>query len=236
MAKLRSSERRRIYNVAAVGLLFGLTVGCVGSKPLSSSDPDSVQQQIPFHSDIDQASGGSERSETASEAHASVGLPFRAGARSRILPPGTLLTVDLNSALATPKVKAGDPFTATVAAPLTVNGETLVPPGTAVTGRIESAQSQAGRPGLVPGSGYFQLTLNTITVDGRPILLQTSSLFARGTVLQSHEFSNTTAADSPPDSVRVRKGRPLTFRLTAPVALDDPKAVASASKTRQSRD
>ncbi len=75
------------------------------------------------------------------------------------------------------------------------------------TGHIESVRAGAG-------SGYFQLTLTAITVEGRPLALQTSSLFARGTV-------------QPPDEIRVQKGRRLTFRLTSPVLIDELEALAN---------
>ncbi|MGA9543826.1 MAG: hypothetical protein WBQ85_09665 [Candidatus Sulfotelmatobacter sp.] len=145
--------------------------------------------------------------------------------RSRILPSGTLLTVQLDESLSTAKVHAGDAFTASVAAPLTVDGDTLVERGTTVTGRVESAQSQTDRPGLVPGSGYFRLTLNAITIEGRQLALQTSSLFARGQL--SNAGPPGTPSDPRSDSVQVQKGRRLTFRLTAPLTVNDRKSMAS---------
>jgi hypothetical protein len=118
--------------------------------------------------------------------------------------------VELVDALSTAKVRAGDTFMASVAAPLAIEGDALIERGTTATGHVESVRSQAG-------SGYFQLTLSAITVEGRPLALQTSSLFARGTLQQ-------------PDGVRVQKGRRLTFRLTSPVTLNDSNSMA----TRQS--
>jgi hypothetical protein len=118
--------------------------------------------------------------------------------------------VELVDALSTAKVRAGDTFMASVAAPLAIEGDALIERGTTATGHVESVRSQAG-------SGYFQLTLSAITVEGRPLALQTSSLFARGTLQQ-------------PEGVRVQKGRRLTFRLTSPVTLNDSNSMA----TRQS--
>jgi hypothetical protein len=82
-----------------------------------------------------------------------------------------------------------------------------------VSGRIESEGLQAGRAGRTPGAGYFGLTLSSITVGGREITVQTSSLFARGAVQAA--------------GVAVQKGRRLTFRLTAPVELDEGRAKAN---------
>jgi hypothetical protein len=98
-------------------------------------------------------------------------------AHSHVLPSGTLLTVELVDALSTAKARAGDTFMASVAAVLAIEGDPLIERGTTATGHVESVRSQAG-------SGYFQLTLSAITVEGRPLALQTSSLFARGTLQQ----------------------------------------------------
>jgi hypothetical protein len=80
------------------------------------------------------------------------------------------------------------------------------------TGHVESVRAHAG-------SGYFELTLTAITVDGRQLALQTSSLFARGTFEQS-------------DGVRVQKGRRLTFRLISPVTINDPNSLADRQSLR----
>jgi hypothetical protein len=152
-------------------------------------------------------------------------MPFQAGLQPRILPSGTLLTVQLEDSLSTSNVHTGDAFTASVAAPLTMDGDTLIERGTSVSGRVESAQSQADRPGLVPGPGYFRLTLNAITVEGRQLPLQTSSLFARGQPPNLSSSGN--RSDLRADGVQVQKGRRLTFRLTAPLTVDDPKSMAN---------
>jgi hypothetical protein len=132
-------------------------------------------------------------------------LPFASHAHT--LPSGTLLTVQLDNSLSTAKVRDGDTFTASVAAPLTIDGDPLIERGAVATGHVESVRAQAG-------AGYFQLRLSGLTVEGRQLALQTTSLFTRGTSEQ-------------PDEVRVQKGRHLTFRLTSPVTLNEPKSVAN---------
>ena len=115
------------------------------------------------------------------------------------------MTVQLDDALSTTKTHAGDAFTASVAAPIGIDGDTLVERGTAVTGRVEFAQPQTDRPGLAPGSGYFRLTLSAITIEGRQLALQTSSLFARGQPPNFLRASNPLELSS--DGVQVQKGR-----------------------------
>jgi hypothetical protein len=121
-------------------------------------------------------------------------------------------------------VNAGDTFTASVAGPLTIDGDTLIDRGTPVRGRVEFAQPPAGRPGLSPDPGYVRLILNSITVDGRALALQTSSLFARGTLQTSGSSKN--RGPNYANGFLVQKGRRLTFRLTAPVVLADPNSIA----------
>ncbi len=206
-------------------LALSLSQGCARSEPSNPANADSVDAQgLPFRPDSNPATV-SDTARPAPPPVPKLSLPFRAGLRSRILPSGTLLTVQLDDSLSTTKVHAGDAFTASVAAPLSVDGDIFVERGTAVTGRVESAQSQTDRPGLVPGSGYFRLTLNGITIEGRQLALQTSSLFARGQ--SPNTWPPGTPSDLRSDIVQVQKGRRLTFRLTAPLTLNDSKSMAS---------
>jgi len=222
--------RRVLRSRSAFGmfcLALSLSQGCARSEPSHPANADSVDaQKLPFRPDADPVSV-SDGAGPAPAPDPKLSVPFRAGLRSRILPSGTLLTVQLEDSLSTTNVHAGDAFTASVAAPLAIDGDTLVERGTAVTGRVESAQAQTDRPGLVPGSGYFRLTLNAITIEGRQLALQTSSLFARGQSPNTLALSAGAASDLRSDTVQVQKGRRLTFRLTAPLTINDPKSMAS---------
>ncbi len=230
--------RRSLRSLSAFGILsvaLILNQGCARSEPSNQTNTSSpaAEQKPPFRPDVRHASASDGMHPAVSaDSKPAIGLPFRAMSHPRILPSGTLLTVQLDDSLSADKVRAGDAFTASLAAPLTIDGDTLIERGTAVTGRVESAQSQADLPGLIPGSGYFRLTLNAITVEGRQLALQTSSLFARGTP----QPLNVSSPASPPDlrlhSLQVQKGHRLTFRLIAPVALDAPNSMAN----RQSSD
>jgi hypothetical protein len=212
MAGLRDPEC--LFGLVALCLALGLSQGCARSEPLHPTESSSTAsgQKPPFRPDTDGApSVDSAHPAVPPEPQSASALPFRADSQPRSLPSGTLLTVQLEGALSTGKVHAGDLFTASVAAPLTMDGETLIKPGIAVTGCVGAMQSLATRPGVAPASGYFRLILSALTVDGRQIALQTSSLFARGTAQISDAASR--------GGVRVPKGRRLTFRLTAPVTL-----------------
>jgi hypothetical protein len=222
---------RPVFGIACLALGLSLSQSCARSEPHPSVTATPVSpQKLPFHPAAGHASAGqgthpavppdtnsldansiatsietTSIETTSIETTKTSALPFRSHAH--ILPSGTLLTVQLENSLSTAKVRDGDTFTASVAAPLTIDGDPLVERGAVATGHIESVRAQAG-------SGYFELRLSALTVEGRQLALQTTSLFTRGTSEQ-------------PDEVRVQKGRHLTFRLTSPVTLNEPKSIAN---------
>lgn len=248
-------DRKQLFThlftlLALLGLSLVMNQGCARPEPLRATTANSAAgaQKLPFHSDGDSGSAtDSPLVANSTDPKLAGSVPFRSGSSGRMLPAGTLLTVQLDSSLSADTDGAGDVFTASVAAPLTIDGDTLVKSGTAVTGRIESIQSPTAPPGLVSGTGYFQLTLSRIAIDGRQLAVQTSSLFARGTPRALSSSGHDTLSDIRSDvrndlrsdvhaaarsqgihvhGIQVRKGRRLTFRLTAPVALDASNSVA----------
>lgn len=223
MARLRDSRCRPA--LAMFCLALGLMQGCVQSEPLkpagTSASPSS-KGQLPFHADLQPvaANGGGN---TATSQKISKSLPFRSASSARILPSGTLLTVQLARSIV--NVQAGDAFAASIADPLVFEGDTLIERGTGATGRVEAAQSRRG-------SAYVRLTLSAITIDGNAVALRTSSLFARGSVGDLKASSGGNSSTQKTGGIRVPKGRRLTFRLTAPVTLKDSNSVVE--KTRAS--
>lgn len=189
-------------------------LGAAGGDDKATADG----KAFPFHSDPGaepNVPGDADRSGLA--ASAKQGLPFHSLSHSRILPSGTLITVRLERPLTSKEVHPGDVFTALVAEPVMIDGETVVARGTVVTGAIEGSQ-ESPAPQI---AGYIRLTLSAITVDGKPLPLQTSSLFAKGT--PSLPEDKVKAMDA---GVRLPQGRRLTFRLTIPAALDVQNSIA----------
>jgi hypothetical protein len=83
---------------------------------------------------------------------------------------GTQLTIMLNDAIDTKTANNGDKFSATLAAPITVDGNLVLPANTRVSGTIVTAQSA----GKVKGNAVLALTLDTIRLNGNPYSIQTS--------------------------------------------------------------
>jgi hypothetical protein len=87
-----------------------------------------------------------------------------------VIPAGTLLTVTIDQTVSSKTNNNGDPFAASLAAPISVDGVTVLPPGTRAKGTVVQASS-AGR---VKGGAVLALTLDSITVNGQPYSIQTS--------------------------------------------------------------
>ena len=212
MAKHR--DFREWLGMGALCLALGQGLACGRSEPLHPETGPTVAKQLPFHAGAEGLTDSGNDAAGLANASSS-GLPFRAAAQGRILPAGTLLTVQLKHSLSATNVHAGDVFEAALADPLISDGDTLIERGTEVTGRVESAQFR-------PGSGYVRMTLSSITLEGVQASLQTSSLFARGRARQVAVADGGNSARRDLGGTRVPKGRRLTFRLTAPIRLEEP--------------
>lgn len=142
-------------------------------------------------------------------ADAGMDLPFEDAHR---LPVGTLLTVRLSNPV-TAGVKTNDrSFQAVIDQPVMIDGNTVLPPGSIVNGRVESARTSE----MKPDRGYVRLVLASVNFGGVEIPLQTASLFAR----QGPD------AEISLSTVRLEQGRRLTFRLTEPVSLSPQRTQA----------
>lgn len=92
------------------------------------------------------------------------------------VPAGTVVSVRLQNTVSSATASPGETFDAVLDEPLLVKGQTIAERGTAVTGRVVEAKSS----GRLHNSGYLRLTLASITIGGKAVPVQTSSLFAKG--------------------------------------------------------
>jgi len=129
MDKLRRDRKRLFTLLALLALGLGVNQGCARPQRLHPTAANSTAtQKLPFHAD-----GGSDSAAdsplpaSSPDPRLAASVPFRAGSSGRMLPAGTLLTVQLDSSLSADTAGAGDAFTASVAAPLTIDGDTLLP-------------------------------------------------------------------------------------------------------------
>jgi hypothetical protein len=79
------------------------------------------------------------------------------------LPAGTVLPVDLETAVGSDISRVEQPVHARLRRAVSVNGVEVLPAGTAVSGHVTSAQ----RPGKVKGRGYVAMRFTELDAPGR---------------------------------------------------------------------
>jgi len=187
-------------------LAFGSVTGCSRQVPNSGSPNGPISGgQLPF----DRVSDGTGVSPTAAFA-------------SNSIPPGTEITIRLQLILSSAEAHSGDTFRALLDQPIAIAGNTVVPRGTPVTGTVLAAAASD-----LNGPGYLRLGLASIAVNGKPLILQSSSLFAKGWSSEKAKArtANRSLAgdkDQPPfnnGDVRFSTGHRFTFRLIQPLHL-----------------
>jgi hypothetical protein len=134
--------------------------------------------------------------------------PTQAFASSSI-PAGTVVVIRLQSDLSSAGLDSGDLFQAVLDGPLVVQGQTLAPSGTTITGRVLAARASEPH-----APGYLRLTLSTVVLNGKAVDVHTSSVFCKGG-LRGHLNSGSSSASD----VHFSTGRRLTFRLIQPLPL-----------------
>src|SRR5579884_232615 len=102
-------------------------------------------------------------------------LPF-AESKPLVVPANTSIYIRLQQGISSTTAQPGQSFSATLDEPLEIDGQTLAPRGTAVTGKIVAARES----GHLHNSGYLRITLASMTVNGKTVPLQTNSVFVSG--------------------------------------------------------
>ncbi len=211
-------------DVAVAVLAVALAAGCSRSASLRGGASASAdQQKAPFPEDTgsslpeDHATVASQK--PGKDVDANHAPPFTSP-MSPSLPAGTLLTVRLQNSLSSLAVRAGEIFSAVVDEPIVIDGNTLVGRGAGVSGRVESTQTSPP----TRNSASLRLILDSITIKGKQWPIQTASLFARAAPGEGRNLPLANGlGEAPyaigPSTVRLKKGRRLTFRLTQAVSL-----------------
>ena len=212
-------KRRRRAGWITLVLTLAWMTGCSRQLAVPASGSTSGNGQLPF----DRVSDNRGFSPTA---------PFTSDG----IPVGTEVTVRLQLAFSSADSRAGDSFRAVLDEPVMVDGKTVLPRGTPVTGSVIAAKASGGEH----DPGYLRVTLVSIVVDGKSIALQTSSIFAKGGSYPRRKIpavKNSEAANkgvvvavesgngnepsfsSGHADARFSTGRRLTFRLAQPLHL-----------------
>jgi hypothetical protein len=221
VVKVRPLNEFRRKSVLLVLSLAGLSQACARPDAFhranSNQNPTSGSQKLPFHPSSDRIADDSERPAVPADPKPANSTPFRVASPFRTLPLGTLITVQLDRSFSLAKVLPGDSFSASLVGPIVVDGDILIARGTPVVGTIESTQPAVNNVASATNPSLIRLTLSSITMDGRSVVLQTSSLFAKGHAPEANASSR---------GFQLPKGHQLTFRLTSPVSLADANSLA----------
>jgi outer membrane lipoprotein SlyB len=120
-----------------------------------------------------------------STADAASDLPFHSAekAAALTLPAGTAIEVRMQSSVSSATASSGEHFDAILAEPLTVNGTTVIPSGASIIGEVLAARHS----GRLHDPGYLRLGLESINVNGKPVSIETSSIFLEAS---SHKKRN----------------------------------------------
>jgi hypothetical protein len=167
---MKLSKRNGRNQTGFVVLLLALTLaGCSQRESLPTSvETVSADQHLPFEGTSDKAGN------------------FPTGSLTpTAIPAGTPVTIHLQLSLSSASSRPGDPFDAVLDEPIVVRGQTIAPRGAVLVGKVLDAKpaDQFQEP------GYLRLALTAISLNGKLIPIQTSSIFVkRG----SHEQRNVT--------------------------------------------
>ncbi len=152
------------HRVILVLLILSLLSAC-SHPPADNASNSADSQKLPF--DREPRSAGISPSQSL--------LPS-----TTKLPEGTPIPIRLESALSSASSHAGDTFGATIDEPVVIDGQTLVARGTPATGRVLEAKPSASSRGTSLEPGYLRIVLVSVNIGGRTVMIETSSIFAKG--------------------------------------------------------
>jgi hypothetical protein len=152
------------HRVATVLLMLSLLCAC-SRPPADNASNSADSQKLPF--DREPRSTGISPSQSL--------IPS-----TTKLPEGTPIPIRLQKALSSASSHAGDTFSATIDEPVVIDGQTLVDRGTPATGRVLEAKPASSFRGSSLEPGYLRIVLVSVNISGRPVAIETSSIFAKG--------------------------------------------------------
>jgi len=115
-------------------------------------------------------SGASGASVAVAESQRDMKAPPPIQVRPYVIPEGTQIKIRTNGALSTKRSQAGDTFTASLDAPLVIDGETIAKKGADVTGKVTDSDDG----GRVKGVAHISVRLDSIKLDnGKTLRVQT---------------------------------------------------------------
>lgn len=144
---------------ATMVLSITVALGCSRQLNVHTSDGNKNSDQLPFEYTADKT-----------------GISPTASLIGAEIPAGTPITVRLQAAMSSAASHSGDGFDAVLDKPILLQGQTIAPAGAAVRGKVLAAKASGHRQ----DPGFLRITLTEISLNGRFLALQTSSIFVKG--------------------------------------------------------
>lgn len=160
---MKSPYKHLLISLSALALLAGC--GMVSSNPQAAAPDPSSGSAAPFSS----------RAESA--------LGMKPDVPAITIPAGTPIGVRLQNSISSASATSGDHFDAVIDEAVVVAGQVVIPKGANATGRVVAAKSS----GRLHDPGYLRLALSSVSVNGKDVPVQSSSIFAKGA---SHKKRN----------------------------------------------
>jgi len=168
-------------NAISQALLATLLVGAIGcGKQITTTAGTAKDSSLPQAGQTTQAapfSGKNDSADLDKKATDSL-VP-----QEVVIPSGTAITVRLQNTVSSATSTPGDEFAAVLDQAIVVDGETIAPTGAQVTGRVIAAR----RSGRLTHPGFLRIALASLTVNGKAIPVQSSSVMVAGA---SHKRRN----------------------------------------------
>ena len=148
--------------VFALTSLLALGIGC--NRPGSTNGDNSTQNP---DSSAAQQGGTDEQNGSGTGSQSAE----RRAPTAVTVPSGKVLTVRLSDAVGSKLSQAGQSFGGSLAKAVVVEGETVIPAGAKVSGEVVDAKPL----GRFAGGALLQLRLNSVTIDGEEMPVQTAT-------------------------------------------------------------
>jgi hypothetical protein len=161
--------------LATLVLAMTLSLGCSRQLNVHASDGNKNADQLPFEYTADKT-----------------GISPTASLIAAEIPVGTPITIRLQAAMSSAASHSGDGFDAVLDKPILLQGQTIAPAGSAVRGKVLAAKASS----RTQDPGFLRITLTEISLNGRFLALQTSSIFVKGVSREKRKLASRGAADA----------------------------------------
>jgi hypothetical protein len=155
-----------------VALCVSLFLLACNSKPTGANgSPDNNAANNPSSSSAPNPSASTDNN-AAPPADSKTAMKAAAPLPPPVVPAGTRITIRLAQAVGSKISQPGEAFSGAVAAPVEVNGQTVIPSGATASGTVVDAKAL----GHFAGGARLELKLNSINISGADQPVETSSI------------------------------------------------------------